>query len=66
MKFIIKEESVGFIIGKNGSFTKYMQEELDVYIKCFRDRHNKALESDESIAVRFNFINVLDDDGNLG
>jgi len=25
-KFVIKEEGVGFIIGKNGSFTKYMQD----------------------------------------
>lgn len=51
IKFVIKEDSVGFIIGKNGSFTKYMQEELDIYLKCYRDKQNKALEPDESIAV---------------
>lgn len=28
-----------------------MQEELDIYLKCYRDKYNKALKSDESIAV---------------
>ena len=61
---MIKEEGVGFIIGKNGSFTKYMQEELDIYLKCYRDKYNRALESDESIAVSINYLIRLDDDWN--
>ena len=31
-KFVVKEDSVGFIIGKNGSFTKYLLEELKVHM----------------------------------
>lgn len=64
VKFVVKEESVGFLIGKNGSFTKFMQEELDIYMKIYRDRHNRALESDESVAVRYlYFLSIIDDDG---
>ena len=40
VKFILKEEAVGFLIGKKGSFTRYMQEELDIYFKCERERDN--------------------------
>jgi hypothetical protein len=48
----VKEESVGFLIGKNGSFTKYMQDELNIFLKCYRDKTNRAIDPDESIAVR--------------
>ena len=41
------------MIGKKGSFTRYMQEELDVYFKCERERDNDALEKDEYVAVSF-------------
>lgn len=51
-KFVMKEEGVGYIIGKNGSFTKYMQDQLNIYLKCFRDKYNRALKTDESIVVR--------------
>jgi hypothetical protein len=51
---VVKEESVGFLIGKSGSFTKYMQEEMEIYLKCYRDKSNRAIEPDESIAVRNN------------
>lgn len=41
-----------------------MQEQLNVYLKCFRDKYNRALKYDESIAVRliyynFNFISIF-------
>lgn len=43
-----------------------MQEELDIYLKCYRDKYNKALENDESIAVTtiHTLINFIDDDWN--
>lgn len=53
---MVKEEAVGFIIGKNGNFTKFMQDELKVYLKCYRDKYNRALKHDESIAVSLIFL----------
>lgn len=50
-KYVVKEESVGFIIGKNGSFTKYLQDELNVHMNCYRDKANRALRADESVVV---------------
>ena len=47
----MKEESIGFIIGKNGSFTKFLQDEIRVHLNCFRDKGNRALRHDESVAV---------------
>ena len=44
VKIVIKEEGVGYIIGKNGSFTKYMQDKLNVYLKCYRDKYNRTLK----------------------
>ena len=51
VKFVVKEGAVSFIIGKNGSFTKYMQDELHTFLKCYRDKSIRAIEPDESIAV---------------
>lgn len=50
-KFVVKEDSISFIIGKHGSFTKYLLEELKVQMQCFRDTKNRALKIDESIVV---------------
>lgn len=50
-KFVVKEDSVGFIIGKNGTFTKYLLEELKVHMQCYRDTKNRALKYDESVVV---------------
>ena len=52
-KFVVKDESVGFIIGKNGSFTKYLQDELKVHMNCYKEKNNRALRADESVVVRF-------------
>lgn len=55
-KFVVKEDGVGFIIGKNGTFTKYMQDKLKVYLKCYRDKYSRSLKYDESIAVLLFFF----------
>lgn len=47
----MKEDSVGFIIGKNGAFTKWLQDHLNIYLKCYREKQNRSLKSDESIVV---------------
>lgn len=52
-KFVVKEEGVGFIIGQKGTFTKYMQDQLNVYLKCYRDKYNRALSADQSIVVLY-------------
>ena len=47
-KFVVAEKSQGFLIGKHGSFTKCLMEN-GVYMKCYRDRNNRALNSREGI-----------------
>lgn len=58
-KFVVKEDSVGFIIGKNGSFTKYLQDELKVQMQAYRDKQNRALKYDESVVVSILHFDVL-------
>ena len=51
-KFVILEAAAGFIIGKQGAFTKFLEEEMNIYMKCFRDHHNiKSLHKDETICM---------------
>lgn len=42
---------MGFIIGRNGSFTKFLGEDLKVHMSCYRDKGNRALKYDESVVV---------------
>jgi hypothetical protein len=44
-----------------------MQDQLNVYMKCYKDKYHKALKSDESICVSFRDFNTyynIDDDWN--
>ena len=47
-KFVVAEKSQGFLIGKHGSFTKCLMEN-GVYMKCYKDRGNRALKSREAV-----------------
>ena len=51
-KFVVSEDSQGYLIGKNGSFTKQMMEN-GVYMKCMKDRHNKALKAREAVCSMY-------------
>jgi hypothetical protein len=42
---------VSFIIGRNGSFTKFLKEELKVHMQAYNDKHNRALKKDEDVVV---------------
>ena len=46
------------MIGKNGSFTRYLADELKVSMSCYRDKANRALRHDESIAVIYIWDNL--------
>ena len=50
-KFVVKEDQVSFIIGKSGSFTKFLKEELRVHMQAYNDKHNRALKKDEDVIV---------------
>ena len=53
-KFVVSERTQGFLIGKNGSFTKELMD-CGVYMKCYKDRHNRALKPQEAICVSRDF-----------
>jgi len=49
---VFKNNCVGHLIGKKGSFVKNLRDNFGVSIKFYQDRHNTSLEKDEYIAVR--------------
>ncbi len=56
VKFVVKDDSVSFIIGRKGSFTSFLKEELRVHMQCYSDKNNRALKYDENIVVRSLFL----------
>jgi hypothetical protein len=48
-KFIVDTDCCGFVIGKNGNFTKYLETNLGIYMRCDRDNENRILKSYQSI-----------------
>jgi transcription antitermination factor NusA-like protein len=44
-KFIVDTDACGFIIGKHGNFTKYLENRLEIYMRCDKDDNNKVLKS---------------------
>ena len=51
IRFAFMGDSVGYIIGKQGSFTKLLKEELDIHLKCSDEPYNKALAKNETVLV---------------
>lgn len=58
-KFVISENSMGFLIGKHGAFTKCLQEN-GIYMKCYKDRHNRALKSREAICSLYGTLSDIE------
>jgi transcription antitermination factor NusA-like protein len=50
-KFIVETDCCGFIIGKNGNFTKYLESSLGIYMRCDRDSENRILKPYQSICA---------------
>jgi len=50
-KFIVDTEACGFIIGRNGNFTKYLESNLNIYMRCDKDDNNRILKSYQSICA---------------
>jgi hypothetical protein len=48
-KFIVDTEACGFIIGRHGNFTKYLEHNLGIYMRCDKDDNNRILKSYQSI-----------------
>lgn len=44
-KFIVDTEACGFIIGRHGNFTKYLEHKLGIYMRCDKDDNNRILKS---------------------
>ena len=44
-KFIVESDACGFIIGKHGNFTKYLENSLGIYMRCDKDDNNRILRS---------------------
>ena len=42
-KFIVDTDACGFIIGKHGNFTKYLENRLEIYMRCDKDNNNSLL-----------------------
>lgn len=42
-------EACGFIIGRYGNFTKYLEHELGIYMRCDKDDNNRILKPFQSI-----------------
>jgi transcription antitermination factor NusA-like protein len=49
VKFVVKDDSVSFIIGRKGNFTSFLRDELRVHMQCYSDKNNRALKYDENI-----------------
>ena len=47
-KFVVSEDSQGYLIGKKGSFTKLMSDN-GIYMKCYKEKSNKSIKSREAI-----------------
>jgi hypothetical protein len=47
-KFVISEDSQGYLIGKHGVFTKQL-EDIGIYMHCGKEATNKALRSREAV-----------------
>ena len=47
-KFVISEDSQGYLIGKHGSFTKQL-EDIGIYMHCGKDQQNRALRPREAV-----------------
>lgn len=43
-KFIVDTAACGFIIGRNGNFTKYLEHQLGIYMRCDKDDNNRILK----------------------
>ena len=43
-KFIVDTEACGFIIGRQGNFTKYLEHRLNIYMRCDKDDNNRILK----------------------
>ena len=50
-KFIVDTEACGFIIGRHGNFTKYLEHNLGIYMRCDKDDNNRILKSYQSICA---------------
>lgn len=48
-KFIVDTDACGFIIGKHGNFTKYLENKLEIYMRCDKDDNNRILKQYQSI-----------------
>ena len=44
-KFIVDTDACGFIIGRNGNFTKYLESNLNIYMRCDKDDNNRILKN---------------------
>ena len=42
-KFIVDSDACGHIIGKHGNFTKYLETDLGIYMRCDKDEKNRIL-----------------------
>lgn len=47
-KFVISEDSQGYLIGKHGVFTKSL-EDIGIYMHCGKEQSNKALRPREAV-----------------
>ena len=47
-KFVISEDSQGYLIGKHGVFTKQL-EDIKIYMHCGKEEKNKALRQREAV-----------------
>lgn len=50
-KFIVDTAACGFIIGRNGNFTKYLEHKLHIYMRCDKDDNNRILKPYQSICT---------------
>ena len=48
---MVKEDQVGFIIGKSGSFTKFLKDEHGVQMQAYKEKHNRGIYEDEKVIV---------------
>jgi predicted PilT family ATPase len=47
-KFVISEDSQGYLIGKHGIFTKQL-EDIGIYMHCGKEQSNRALRGKEAV-----------------
>lgn len=50
-KLIVDTDACGFIIGRHGNFTKYLEHNLGIYMRCDKDDNNRILKSYQSICA---------------